>query len=453
MATVDVLQRQPVEDDETISVVPSSVTTACKDWLLQRTNLSSRHDLSKLVKLELAHCNLTSLPDELSTLLPNMEILFCPQNPFVQVPTVIGKCPKLRMVSFKECQVEWIPPEALQPQLQWLILTGNRLREIPETIGRCVKLQKCMLSGNRLEALPFAAISKLQHLELIRLACNQLKEAPMELLRLSNLRWAAFASNPFLQTLTQNKTSSSIEKNGSCLPILDDPTLDDTTAEILGKGAGGVTRKVYYQDRPVAVKTFVGEITSDGSPQDEKAINVAVAALQNPALIELLGETLQGALVMEFLDGYQALAGPPSFDTCTRDVYPENISGLVSPEFAWTIVSDLLRVLNQLHGLGICHADFYAHNILIHPALEKVKLSDYGAAFYYDVASDYGKAIQGIELKAYVVLVQELFDLIVVPSLASQPVHHPWMDLLEQCQKPNVTFAEIHSMFGATPNP
>lgn len=68
-----------------------------------------------------------------------------------------------------------IHPDALQPQLRWLILTGNAIAELPETIGRCEKLQKLMLSGNKLSSLP-ESVENLGNLELIRLACNELKE-------------------------------------------------------------------------------------------------------------------------------------------------------------------------------------------------------------------------------------------------------------------------------------
>ena len=79
------------------------------------------------------------------------------------------------MVSFKENGMTSIHPDALQPQLRWLILTGNSIAEIPETIGRCGKLQKLMLSGNSLNSLP-KSMDQLGNLELVRLACNNLQE-------------------------------------------------------------------------------------------------------------------------------------------------------------------------------------------------------------------------------------------------------------------------------------
>lgn len=146
-----------------------------EQFLLEKLQLSSVADLSMLTKLNLPACNLTSLPSELPQIIPSLSILFCPKNKFKELPAVIGQCPELQMVSFKDNGMETIHPDALQAQMRWLILTGNQIKSIPETIGRCKKLQKFMLSGNSLTTLP-KAISELGNLELIRLACNSLDE-------------------------------------------------------------------------------------------------------------------------------------------------------------------------------------------------------------------------------------------------------------------------------------
>ena len=80
------------------------------------------------------------------------------------------------MISFKENGMKSIHPQALQPQLRWLILTGNRLTSLPEEIGKCHKLQKLMLSGNCIERLP-NSIGACERLELIRLgtSCGRLE--------------------------------------------------------------------------------------------------------------------------------------------------------------------------------------------------------------------------------------------------------------------------------------
>lgn len=334
-----------------------------------------------------------------------------------------------QMVSFKENGMRRIHPDSLQPQLRWLILTGNSITELPETIGRCQKMQKLMLSGNDLESMP-ESIDKLQNLELVRLACNNLLQPPMKLLQLPNLRWAAFSGNPFIGIGRHQADSK--------LKVIKDPVLEDTTWPILGQGAGGVTRRVTWEDTPVAVKTFVGEMTSDGSPQDERAISVEAASLEDSCLIKLLGQTSNGALIMEFLEAFEGLAGPPSLKTCSRDVYAADRQ--LSEKFAWKIATSLLQTLHKLHGKGICHGDFYGHNILISQDTEKVVLSDFGAAFFYNPSSAYAHLIKQVELRAYCVLVEELQTLI-----KTKPLKHDWVGLTKACQDQNATFGDIVS--------
>ena len=445
-----------------------------RQWLLGHIKIPlipTSFDLSALTKLDLPNLGLTELPSCLPEICPSLSILFCPKNEFVEVPPVIGKCPNLQMISFKECHtIESIHPEALQPQLRWLILTGNKISKIPDTIGRCHKLQKFMLSGNNISELPRPEIlAELKNLELIRLACNQLTTPPVELLEACpNLRWAAFAGNPFLMATATTKESMSSKG----LPILDDPVLDDDSWPVLGKGAGGVTRRVPWNGRDVAVKTFAGELTSDGSPQDEKAISKLVTSTTattananggtgtsaaEPALIELLGETKEGgALVMEFLEGYSALAGPPSFFTCSRDVYCEASRAALEGFSLWKIATDTLRVLSKLHGLGVSHSDFYAHNILIQPNTNthSVKVSDFGAAFRYRCNNNdnndddkFGKLVETVEVRAYAVLVEELFKLTETIIIQDTEERHPWKELLKECHTNGATFRALAKKF------
>lgn len=402
-------------------------------WLVEKCGLSVVQDLTALTKLNLPDCCLSELPSNLASLVPNLSILFCPKNRFVELPPIIGECPNLQMVSFKENGMKSIHPEALQPQLRWLILTGNSIEAIPETIGRCTKLQKLMLSGNNLKCLPESVV-QLNRLELVRLARNDLEKPPMKLLQLPNLRWVALSRNPFLKEFFEHASSEDGMKT------LEDPSLEDTNWPVLGQGAGGVTRRVTWQDdRLVAVKTYAGALTSDGSPQDERAASVVAATLNESALIQLLGQTPNGSLVMEFLEGYEALAGPPSMATCSRDVYEEGQK--LSEEFAWKIATDLLRVLTKIHlQKGICHGDFYGHNILINPATSSVKLSDFGGAFFYNTDSEYGKLIQQVELRAYCVLVEELGSIVrEMNEIESQK----WNEFIKECKKPGASFEKL----------
>lgn len=249
--------------------------------------------------------------------------------------------------------------------------------------------------------------------------------------------------------------------------MLDDPELSREDWPVLGQGAGGVTRKVLWKGQPVAVKTFSGDLTSDGLPQDERAISVAVSSLDHgrgptssSCLISMVGQTPGGALIMEFLQGYTALAGPPSFETCSRDVYPRQ--QFLSWDNVWTIATGLLQVLVQLHALGVCHGDFYGHNILITSedvsstssndttTTFRVKLSDFGAAFFYDPTSDSAEDIERVEVRAFGVLVEELLEQVwsrTVTNNDGNIINETraalMRELVQACLTPTATFAGV----------
>ncbi|GAX22984.1 hypothetical protein FisN_15Hh120 [Fistulifera solaris] len=354
--------------------------------------------------LNLSNCGLSTLPIGFEKAFPQLSILFLSNNQFQQVPEVIGKCPHLQMVAFKSNQLTTIHPEALQSQLRWLILTDNQISTIPETIGRCTRLQKCMLSGNQIQTLP-DAMAHCTNLELIRLASNQLKEPPMVLLRLPKLAWMALSDNPFLHSVLE----AHADLKG--LRTLEDLE-ESNDAAILGQGASGITRQYEYQGQKVAVKTYNTDIrvTSDGLPEEERRIHCAAAALDCSALIRVLGQTVRGSLVMELLQDFRAIGDPPSFDSCSRDVYSnDSLVHALTTEQAMTIVSALLQTLAALHEQGICHGDFYGHNILVCATdLNQVRLSDFGAAFFYEKGSSCGTFLERIELRAFAIFVKEV---------------------------------------------
>lgn len=367
-------------------------------------NAATLGDLAIVTKLDLFQAGLSSLPTCLPRYLPNLSILFCMKNKFEEMPEVIGQCKNLQMVSFKSNKLKTIHPDALQSQMRWLILTDNQISFLPSTIGRCVKLQKFMLSGNLLEIIP-KEISSCQNLELIRLASNQIKEPPMDLLTLPNLSWVALSDNPFL--------SSVFEKNQAVgdlnLKVIEDDSLDDASLGIeLGKGASGITRQYNMQKgQKVAVKEYFSTITSDGNPQEEKKVSMIASSLGCECLVKVLGQTKKGNLVMEMLQDYHVFANPPSLESCSRDVYEEGFE--ISEERALGMIETLLYALVKLHENGICHGDFYGHNILLsNSETSGVWLTDFGAAFFYEPDSDYGRAIECAERRAFRHLVDEI---------------------------------------------
>lgn len=267
-----------------------------------------------------------------------------------------------------------------------------------------------------------------------------LQKPPLKLLELPNLSWVALSGNPFIQ-----KTKLAEEAMKHRLPVLND--IEEGKGKILGEGAGGITRKVLWkkEEQPVAVKTFCGAMTSDGSPEEERRMSLTVSSkIKSNFLISLLGETPNGSLVMEYLDNYKALAGPPSFETCSRDVYQFDKS-YMTEEQALSMVSGLLEVLANLHLHGICHGDFYAHNILVSDDdRSKVKLSDFGAAFFYDTESEYGKLLERTELRAFGHLVNE------VQELFADKKKGLLQDLAKACREESASFSEVSKFWKET---
>ena len=435
-------------------------------------------DLSNITKLDLFQAGLNSLPTTLPKHLPNLSILFCMKNQFVEVPAVVGECKKLQMVGFKSNQITHIHPEALQPQMRWLILTDNKITSLPSTIGRCKKLQKFMLSGNLIEELP-GEISLCHNLELIRLASNRLKSAPLELLGLPNLSWVALSDNPFLSSACETNRNNEEEEEHHHLKLFKDDNLDDASLGTeLGRGASGVTRKFVTRlslseetetststgtetesTEAVAVKEYSSAITSDGNPQEERKVSMIASSLGCSSLVKVLGRTNKGNLIMELLKDYKVFANSPSLESCSRDVYDDqDVRSSFTEKRAVAMVGQLLFALLKLHERGICHGDFYGHNILIsNKDEERVWLTDFGAAFFYDGSTSYGKAIQKIERRAFGHLVKEIAELLKEsssPSLSDgdsdpgtdhQGLKWKLMQFASTCHE--LTFEELHKQW------
>ena len=352
--------------------------------------------------LDLSGNQLTSLPDDFARL-QKLRIVFASGNPFTTLPPVLGQCPQLEMVGFKACQITEVPADSLPPRLRWLILTDNQITSLPNSLGQRPRLQKLMLSCNRLHRLP--DLRTCPNLELLRIASNQFTEIPATLLGLPSLAWPAIAGNPItlkseLSTLAAPAQTTLSYQNLDMGPLL-------------GQGASGHIYRAteHSTGRPLAIKVFKAAATSDGTPQSELA--AGLAAGQHPHLLTPLARVEglpegQLAMVLPLLpEGFINLAGPPSFESCTRDVYAPQTR--FSPSTAQRLLHCVRSAVEHLHVQGILHGDLYAHNVLWNPATGDAILSDLGAAVLtHDLPAAQVQQLQTMEWRAFAHLQTEV---------------------------------------------
>ncbi|WP_439840507.1 leucine-rich repeat-containing protein kinase family protein [Aeromonas veronii] len=369
--------------------------------------------------LDLTGNQLSALPDELAGF-GKLRIIFCSENRFTELPEVLGRCPALTMVGFKANRIVTISAKALPAGLRWLILTDNAVEQLPDELGQCDALQKLMLAGNRLRELP-ASLANCRKLELLRIAANRIERFPEWLLLLPRLSWLAYSGNPFSE--------------GAEARAIDDAHVEplswETLAlgELLGQGASGVIHRATLvanpadavtqasdrgDDSQVAVKLFKGAVTSDGLPRCEMAASLAAGT--HPNLIKVIGKVADHpsgipALVMELIDpAFANLAGPPSLDSCTRDIYPEGLR--LSVPDALAMAHGIASVAGHLHRAGIMHGDLYGHNILFARGSDtpaRALLGDFGAASLYDRCDrERALGLERLEVRAFGCLLEEL---------------------------------------------
>jgi tRNA A-37 threonylcarbamoyl transferase component Bud32 len=355
--------------------------------------------LDSLEILDLSGNNLSELPEDLYRF-TKLKIAFFSQNKFTIFPKQLAKCPSLTMIGFKSNQLEEIPEDAFPKNLQWLVLTDNRIEKLPSSIGQCTRLQKFAIAGNRLTALP-VELSFCKNLELLRISANQLTSIPAWLYQLPRLSWLAFSGNPV--------TYKPIAKDE--LPMLDWSRI--TVEEQLGEGASGVISKAKIDgEQEVAIKIFKGEVTSDGYPEDELATCLSTGLHDNivplRATIANHPEGKQG-IVMELIPAeYKNLGQPPSFDTCTRDVFSAD------QQFTYkqgvTILNGVLQAVKHLHERGIMHGDLYAHNTMFNE-VGKSYFGDFGAATFYAKNSEEAPYLERLDIRAFGCLIQDVVSL------------------------------------------
>ncbi len=366
------------------------------------------YDLAETLEiLDLSGNQLSTLPADFARL-KKLRILFCSDNQFTELPAVLGQCTQLSMVGFKANKIRNVPAAALGKSLRWLILTDNQISELPANIGLCTQLQKLMLAGNQLQALPdeMKACTKL---ELLRIAANHLTALPAWLLTLTRLSWLAYSGNP----CSEHSEARAVSQQ----PITEIDWRHLDIKHKLGEGASGVIHQGTWKHAPeatmdVAVKLFKGSMTSDGLPHSEKT--ACISAGIHPNLIKVHGKISAHpsgtkGLIMSLVDAsFRNLAGPPSLDSCTRDIYAADTKFTLNTSL--NIAYGIAAAAQQLHSKGIMHGDLYAHNIL-HNDQGDCLLGDFGAASFFPLDDQpRAMALQRVEVRAFGCLLEELIE-------------------------------------------
>jgi hypothetical protein len=345
--------------------------------------------------LDLSNNQLESLPNDFGKL-HQLKIAFFSDNNFTELPSVLGQCKNLEMVGFKSNKITKINQDTFPEKLRWLILTNNFIEEIPASFGKCNRMQKLALAGNQIKQLP-AEMANLKNLELIRISDNLLTEIPSWIFELPKLSWIAFAGNPV----------SEMEQITHSLSGIDWNHLD--IQNVLGQGASGIISKAILKDEEVAVKIFKGDVTSDGSPLNEK--NATMAAGLHPNLVQVLGKIInhpddkKGLVLGLIPPSFKNLGNPPNYETCSRDTFNENT--VFTSQEILKIAKGISSVAKHLHALGINHGDLYAHNIMYDETANNL-LGDFGAATFYNPKSNEAEAIEKIEVRAFGCLLDDM---------------------------------------------
>jgi len=353
--------------------------------------------------LDLSGNNLSELPDDFHCL-TELKIIFLSYNNFSIFPKVLAKCPSLTMIGIRANQISVFPENSLPEKLQWLILTENQIETVPKSIGNCHYLQKVAFAGNVIKELPIE-MSNCKRLELLRISANNLQSIPAWLFSLPKLSWLAFSGNPC--SIKEQKSTDYKEFHWNSFEL----------KEQLGEGASGIISKAILKsvsEKEVAIKIFKGQLTSDGFSEDELITSMMVGGHEN--IIPIIGKIAEHpekkeGLIMELIPtDFQNLGNPPSFETCTRDIFSENV--FYSLNQVLTITQGVSSAISHLHMKGILHGDVYAHNTMI-DSKGNALMGDFGAATMYQKETDSSFLLERLDVRAFGCLVEDLLARII----------------------------------------
>lgn len=367
--------------------------------------------------------------------------LILTDNEITRLPHSIGQCKRLQKCMLAGNRLTALPDEMARcTKLGLLRLSANNMAALPPWLFDLPELAFLSFAGNpcagdsaptgsESSVDPFTPKSPASRSGENSLSATAYSSTSSSRTNLSVLSASSRSSATTLSSATTFSTTSTAAGPAPPLPVIAWSSV--TLHSVLGSGASGtIYRATWRWRRPgteddedsegpetneldVAVKVFkvaaAGVVTSDGTPGAE--LCAALAAGDHPSLIGALAEirddgdaTLpaggkqQRGLVMPLIPpSYAALGLPPSLASCTRDVYPADLTGALDVSTAVAILGDAAAAVAHLHAVaGVAHGDVYAHNLLVDlggagerrvldgtrpgPAAATAVLGDFGAA-------------------------------------------------------------------------
>lgn len=317
--------------------------------------------------LDLSHGLFDDLPAELANL-KKLKVLFLSYGKIKKISTVVRKLESLQFLGARSCEIDAISEDCLPTNLKWITLTNNNLYSLPKSIGKLKKLQKLLLTKNKISFIP-KEILQCQNLELLRISLNNLIVSPLPMLSdLPSLSWYSDSSNLYNIDDNINKLKKYKTKDLSIISTI----VDSPNSRV---------DRVLLNNTNAVLKIFKNEFVSDGSGTNEIMINSRLKGHPNLmaplGYLEDQGKNINGLIIEDLSNEYSPIASPPSFNTCTRDIY----NGFsITKEAGQTIVKSIKDVCNHIHNLEIMHGDIYGHNIYLSSLSSQIKIGDFGAA-------------------------------------------------------------------------
>ncbi|XP_048351271.1 nyctalopin isoform X2 [Sphaerodactylus townsendi] len=143
-------------------------------YLHTRTFIS----LKRLIRLDLADCNLFNIPDRIFIELPALRELFCFQNNFRRIPGAIRGMENLTHVYLEKNKIEAVAYNSLLglTRLKYLNLQDNRINVIHDgAFQNCQQMEYLYLNDNFISDLPEYSFDGLKHLKMLNIGGNLLR--------------------------------------------------------------------------------------------------------------------------------------------------------------------------------------------------------------------------------------------------------------------------------------